>query len=158
MATDPVCGMTVDPKHAAGSATWQGATYWFCSKHCLAAFQADPGKYAGAARAPGQGGGTAMANEISLQPLRTGLALALTATVLYVVCAAAFALAPGATLDFFNAWFHGVDLSVLNPGGRPFGWGTFVYGLVGIAVVAFVTGIVYAVVYNLVGPRSTARS
>jgi hypothetical protein len=99
-----------------------------------------------------------MEHDVTLQPLRTGLALAATATILYVVCAAAFALAPGTTLDFLNAWFHGVDLSVLKPGAKPFGWGTFLYGLVGVAIAAFVTGVVYAVAYNLLGPRSTARS
>jgi Cu+-exporting ATPase len=43
--TDPVCGMKVDPKSAAGSAQHGGKTYYFCSKHCLAQFKADPGKY-----------------------------------------------------------------------------------------------------------------
>ncbi len=42
---DPVCGMIVDPQHAAGSAVHQGETYYFCSKGCLAKFQADPAKY-----------------------------------------------------------------------------------------------------------------
>ncbi len=45
MATDPVCGMNVDPKSAAGSAVHAGKTWYFCSKHCLAAFKADPAKY-----------------------------------------------------------------------------------------------------------------
>ena len=44
-AIDPVCGMTVDPQSAAGSHEHRGKTYYFCSKHCLHAFQADPGKY-----------------------------------------------------------------------------------------------------------------
>ena len=44
-ATDPVCGMTVDPATAAGSHEHAGTTYYFCSKHCLAAFKADPAKY-----------------------------------------------------------------------------------------------------------------
>lgn len=39
---DPVCGMTVDPKSAAGSLTHLGMTYYFCSTHCVAKFQADP--------------------------------------------------------------------------------------------------------------------
>ncbi|MCK6427611.1 MAG: heavy metal translocating P-type ATPase [Burkholderiaceae bacterium] len=47
MATDPVCGMTVDPKTAAGSAAYQGTTYWFCSPDCVAQFNADPQRYAG---------------------------------------------------------------------------------------------------------------
>jgi Cu+-exporting ATPase len=45
VATDPVCGMHVDPKTAAGSLEHQGTTYYFCSKHCLAQFKADAGKY-----------------------------------------------------------------------------------------------------------------
>jgi Cu+-exporting ATPase len=42
---DPVCGMLVDPQQAAGSAVYQGETYYFCSKGCAAKFQADPEKY-----------------------------------------------------------------------------------------------------------------
>lgn len=45
--TDPVCGMTVDSASAAGSATHDGTTYYFCSRHCLEKFRADPGRYAG---------------------------------------------------------------------------------------------------------------
>ena len=41
-AIDPVCGMTVDPKTAAGSFEYQGTTYYFCSTHCLHRFQKDP--------------------------------------------------------------------------------------------------------------------
>jgi Cu+-exporting ATPase len=42
---DPVCGMDVDPKTAAGSATYQDKTYYFCSIHCRDAFKAEPEKY-----------------------------------------------------------------------------------------------------------------
>ncbi|MGP0074008.1 MAG: heavy metal translocating P-type ATPase [Bryobacteraceae bacterium] len=42
---DPVCGMTVDPKRAAGSVAYQGQTYYFCSTGCAAKFQAAPEKY-----------------------------------------------------------------------------------------------------------------
>src|SRR5207248_2822066 len=44
-AIDPVCGMTVDPDHAAGSAVYDGRTYYFCNPHCLHKFQADPQRY-----------------------------------------------------------------------------------------------------------------
>jgi Cu+-exporting ATPase len=44
-AIDPVCGMTVSPKTAAGSLEYNGGTYYFCSKHCLAKFQSDPGSF-----------------------------------------------------------------------------------------------------------------
>jgi Cu+-exporting ATPase len=42
---DPVCGMTVEPATAAGSHTHAGQTYYFCSKHCLARFAADPARF-----------------------------------------------------------------------------------------------------------------
>src|SRR5215204_5606790 len=45
MATDPVCGMSVDPKNAAGKYDYEGCTYQFCSKHCLTKFSEAPEKY-----------------------------------------------------------------------------------------------------------------
>lgn len=42
---DPVCGMTVDPAHAAGSHEHDGHTYFFCSSHCAAKFKSDPSRY-----------------------------------------------------------------------------------------------------------------
>ena len=45
MAIDPVCGMDVDPKTAAGKSEYQGQTYYFCSLGCKKAFDKDPQKY-----------------------------------------------------------------------------------------------------------------
>jgi Cu+-exporting ATPase len=42
---DPVCGMTVDPKLAAGSFDHNGHTYFFCSLGCREKFQADPNRF-----------------------------------------------------------------------------------------------------------------
>jgi YHS domain-containing protein len=42
---DPVCGMTVTKEGAAGSTTYQGKTYYFCSKACKDNFSKDPQKY-----------------------------------------------------------------------------------------------------------------
>ena len=39
---DPVCGMTVDPEHAAGSYEHKGNTYYFCSTHCVHRFRENP--------------------------------------------------------------------------------------------------------------------
>jgi YHS domain-containing protein len=47
-ATDPVCGMTVDPEsaRAAGlSEEYEGVTYHFCGRGCLLDFRDDPDKY-----------------------------------------------------------------------------------------------------------------
>ena len=43
---DPVCGMTVKPDTAAGSAEHKGATFYFCSLGCLEAFEKEPERYA----------------------------------------------------------------------------------------------------------------
>lgn len=45
MATDPVCGMTVDEKTAAGTSTSQGTTWYFCSPTCLRQFEANPARF-----------------------------------------------------------------------------------------------------------------
>ena len=51
-AKDPVCGMTVDPSHAAGSHEHDGTTYYFCSTHCLAKFKAAPEQFIGKSTSP----------------------------------------------------------------------------------------------------------
>jgi Cu+-exporting ATPase len=48
-AVDPVCGMSVDPSSAAASREVDGVTYYFCSAHCAATFDTDPGRYTSAA-------------------------------------------------------------------------------------------------------------
>jgi YHS domain-containing protein len=45
MAKDPVCGMQVDEKQAAGQSQYQGQTYYFCSTGCKAAFDKNPQQY-----------------------------------------------------------------------------------------------------------------
>src|SRR6266436_3983606 len=45
LAQDPVCGMTVDPKQAAGSFEYNGHTYFFCGLGCLEKFQTDPNSF-----------------------------------------------------------------------------------------------------------------
>lgn len=43
--TDPVCGMTVEPKTAAAKSVYAGKTYYFCSKDDKEKFDKDPEKY-----------------------------------------------------------------------------------------------------------------
>jgi Cu+-exporting ATPase len=45
LATDPVCGMKVDPHTAKHRADHGGRTFYFCSAGCRAKFEADPAKY-----------------------------------------------------------------------------------------------------------------
>ncbi|MGE3404304.1 MAG: heavy metal translocating P-type ATPase [Vicinamibacterales bacterium] len=51
-ATDPVCGMTVDPARTAHHAEHEGQTFHFCSAGCRTKFLADPVRYAGPGGAP----------------------------------------------------------------------------------------------------------
>ena len=44
-ATDPVCGMSIDPEKAAGHSEHAGQTYYFCSQHCADSFAADPDRF-----------------------------------------------------------------------------------------------------------------
>src|SRR5215472_18698462 len=45
MATDPVCGMLLDEKSAAGTLMYEGTTYFFCSPHCLQKFKDNPADF-----------------------------------------------------------------------------------------------------------------
>ena len=47
MVKDPVCGMDVDPKTAAGKSEYNEQTYYFCSPGCKKSFDKDPAKYIG---------------------------------------------------------------------------------------------------------------
>jgi YHS domain-containing protein len=53
---DPVCGMDVDPKTAAGKSEYDGQTFYFCSTGCKRSFDKDPEKYLGKAHPQAHGG------------------------------------------------------------------------------------------------------
>ncbi len=46
MANDPVCGMQVDAREAAGKSEYGGHTYYFCAPGCKAEFDQNPTNYA----------------------------------------------------------------------------------------------------------------
>ena len=46
-----------------------------------------------------------------VNPIEAGIALAVTLALLSALCAVAFVLAPDATLNFFGAFMHGLDLN-----------------------------------------------
>jgi len=45
MAGDPICGMVIDEKKAAGKSEYQGKTYYFCSVGCKREFDRNPAKH-----------------------------------------------------------------------------------------------------------------
>src|SRR5215831_16283095 len=44
-ATDPVCGMSVDPGSAPATVAHEGQSYYFCCPSCASKFTADPQRY-----------------------------------------------------------------------------------------------------------------
>lgn len=47
MATDPVCGMTVEEDVATITSEYQGSTYYFCAPGCKREFDEHPERYVG---------------------------------------------------------------------------------------------------------------
>ena len=45
VVVDPVCGMKIEPANAVGSSTYEGTTYYFCSRGCESKFDADPQRF-----------------------------------------------------------------------------------------------------------------
>ena len=45
MAKDPVCGMIIDEKTAAGRSEYNGKTYYFCAAVCKRKFDENPEKF-----------------------------------------------------------------------------------------------------------------
>ena len=45
MVKDPVCGMMIDEKTAAGKSEYQGKTYYFCAAVCKQRFDQNPQSY-----------------------------------------------------------------------------------------------------------------
>jgi Cu+-exporting ATPase len=77
LATDPVCGMKVDPATArGGSHAHEGRTYWFCNPRCRERFAADPEHWlkAGPSAAAMAAPGPAPAPPVPAEPVRDRLA------------------------------------------------------------------------------------
>ena len=78
-----------------------------------------------------------------------GIALALTLALMSAVCAVAFVLAPDATLDFFGAFMHGLDLQAVKST-APLSLARVLHGLIDLSIVGFFAGFVFAWIYNAI--------
>ncbi len=85
-------------------------------------------------------------------PLSTGIASAVTFALLSILCAIAFMVAPDATIDFFGAFMHGLDLNTARSA-APLSLGRVLYGVIGLAIIGFIAGFVFAWTYNAVSRR-----
>jgi hypothetical protein len=81
--------------------------------------------------------------------LGAGIALAATLALISALCAVAFALAPDATLDFFSAFMHGLDLKSVKSA-VPLSLGRVLYGVIGLSIIGLIAGFVFAWMYNVI--------
>lgn len=86
-----------------------------------------------------------------LNPIRIGLALAITAGLLNVLCAVLVALAPEATINTFQTWWHGIDVTPLALTPPPMSLVSVVTGVVTLMLSAFASGWLFATLYNALG-------
>lgn len=72
--------------------------------------------------------------------------LALASVVFYFACAILAVLAPNFLLEMFQSWFHGINVAQLATTQRDFG--SFLFGLISLAVVSWIFGYLWAWFYN----------
>lgn len=83
-----------------------------------------------------------------MKPNPLVLANASTAVVvaIYVICRLAVGLFPDFTLAIAQSWFHGLGLTIIS--GANLSVGSFVLGLVSLSALTWVTGYLFAKLYN----------
>lgn len=83
-------------------------------------------------------------------PWGTGAALAFTIAMIYIVCALAVSLFPDRSLEFFNTWFHGIDLRLVKrPETDPISTSEWAFGFLTAAASGFLAGTLYGWTRNL---------
>lgn len=78
------------------------------------------------------------------------LSFAVTAAIVYLVCAFFFYLFPEGSLDFFNTWFHGIDLAKAASN-RAITAGGFFIGLISVFIASYIAGTIFTALYNSFG-------
>ena len=83
----------------------------------------------------------------TLNPKVTALTLGSVSGIIYIACVLLFAVAPRAGIALANTMVHGLDLtSIMKASMAPFG--TILVGLVEIAILGYLVGWLFAVMYN----------
>ncbi len=77
----------------------------------------------------------------------TGFAAAITAGIVYILCAVFVAMSPERALRFFNGWFHGIDLTPLAKTVEITFIGA-VLGLIQVMIFVYIIGALFAWIYN----------
>ncbi len=80
-----------------------------------------------------------------LKPRRIALSLAIVVGIISIVCALLIAVSPQLTMNLFGSIFHGIDVSQIA---STISWGSALLGTLVAIALAYVTGWLFAVVYN----------
>lgn len=96
-----------------------------------------------------------MRAEDRVNPVAAGVALAAMLAFLSVLCAIFFAITPEGVVGFFNSFMHGLDLNQVRSD-KPMTVGSILYGVLGLAFIGFVSGVVFASIYNAMNGASGA--
>lgn len=83
---------------------------------------------------------------MKLNPLVLANASTAVVVAIYVICRLAVGLFPDLTLAIAQSWFHGFDLTIIS--GANLSAGSFILGLVSLSALTWVTGYLFAKLYN----------
>lgn len=84
-------------------------------------------------------------------PIATANALAATGGVFYIACRLLVSLFPDLAFSIAQSWFHGLDIA--QSGSWNLSLESFLVGLISFTVFAWVTGYLFASVYNYFSKR-----
>ena len=88
---------------------------------------------------------------MKLDSVRLAHTLAIVTAGFYAVCWFLIGSMPGFYMGMMRSWVHGVDVAALPRGMMTTAGG--LYGLITMTAVAWVTGYVFAAVYNTLGKK-----
>jgi len=86
-----------------------------------------------------------------LNPAATGLSLAITVGLLYLLCALVVAFAPDALMAALGLVAHGLNLAPLMQQVAPISPTAVLVGLLAIMAYSFVAGLLFGLVNNMLG-------
>ena len=86
----------------------------------------------------------------TLNPRQVGAALAATMSILYAACALLITVVPkNIAITFYNSLMHTIDVTTIL-GNAPT-IGEFIIGLICIAIISWLVGATFAILYNITG-------
>lgn len=83
-----------------------------------------------------------------LNPVTTGLSLAITVGLLYLLCALVVAFAPGALMAALGLVAHGLNLAPLTQQVAPISLPAVLVGLLALMAYSFIAGLLFGLVHN----------